>query len=165
MVGFLSQQSSKTKSVNEDIQGHTLVLFYLMYSKLRCHFLNRNSIKRIHILAKTMSNICIKIANSYKQDMFQRGRLYQTCKLSYMPLKDATWQNWKQRWYQGSNSRSKELPSFCLQIGPGFTSTSPQRDTTRLIRDEVFKSGPSKICGRQPLKNLKRIMVCLSINI
>ena len=103
MVGFLSQQSSKTKSVNEDIQGHTLVLFYLMYSKLRCYFLNRNSIKRIHILAKTMSNICIKIANSYKQDMFQRGRLYQTCKLSYMPLKDATWQNWKQRWYQGSN--------------------------------------------------------------
>ena len=24
------------------------------------------------------------------------------------------------------------------------------------IRDKVFKSGPSKICGRQPLKNLKR---------
>ena len=24
-----------------------------------------------------------------------------------------------------------------------------------LMRDEVFKNGPSKICGRQPLKNLK----------
>ena len=24
-----------------------------------------------------------------------------------------------------------------------------------IIRDKVFKNGPSKICGRQPLKNLK----------
>ena len=23
------------------------------------------------------------------------------------------------------------------------------------IRDKIFKNGPSKICGRQPLKNLK----------
>ena len=26
---------------------------------------------------------------------------------------------------------------------------------TTLIWDKVFKNGPSKICGRQPLKNLK----------
>ena len=25
----------------------------------------------------------------------------------------------------------------------------------RIIWDKVFKNGPSKICGRQPLKNLK----------
>ena len=31
-----------------------------------------------------------------------------------------------------------------------------------LTWNKVFKSGPSKICGRQPLKNLKGYMVCLS---
>ena len=34
------------------------------------------------------------------------------------------------------------------------------RCITYLIWDKVFKNGPSKICGRQPLKNLKS-MVCL----
>ena len=31
-----------------------------------------------------------------------------------------------------------------------------------LTWNKVFKSGPSKIYGRQPLKNLKGYMVCLS---
>ena len=26
----------------------------------------------------------------------------------------------------------------------------------KVLWDKVFKNGPSKICGRQPLKNLKR---------
>ena len=27
---------------------------------------------------------------------------------------------------------------------------------SKIIWDKVFKNGPSKICGRQPLKNFKR---------
>ena len=41
------------------------------------------------------------------------------------------------------------------------TPTNTFARTVNVIWNKVFKSGPSKICRRQPLKNLKD-MVCLS---
>ena len=34
--------------------------------------------------------------------------------------------------------------------------TFPKIFIQKYIRDKVFKNGPSKVCGRQPLKNLKQ---------
>ena len=38
-----------------------------------------------------------------------------------------------------------------------FNIRPVSRGEKSLIWDKVFKSGPSKVCGRQPFKNLKGI--------
>ena len=38
-----------------------------------------------------------------------------------------------------------------------------KKRSSKLIWDKVFKKGPSKICGRQPLKNFKNL-VCLRLS-
>ena len=55
--------------------------------------------------------------------------------MNYLSVFDLLW-NWRLKGYCGN---------FCR----GVLRTLPD------IWDKVFKNGPSEICGRQPLKNLK----------
>ena len=45
--------------------------------------------------------------------------------------------------------------SFSFTGERGLTLSSPSHKLLRNIWDKVFKNGPSKVCRRQPLKNLK----------
>ena len=48
----------------------------------------------------------------------------------------------------GSNGDPIAIPSFCKK-------NCPSKEKCAFLWDEVFKSGLSKFCGRQPLKYFK----------
>ena len=51
--------------------------------------------------------------------------------------------------------------SFSFTGERGLTLSSPSHKLLRNIWDKVFKNGPSKVCRRQPLKNLKGLQCLL----
>ena len=53
--------------------------------------------------------------------------------------------------YVGCQCSDKLQNNMEVTINKTFKWFSPQK----IICDKVFQSGPSKICGRQPLKDLK----------
>ena len=52
------------------------------------------------------------------------------------------------------NGKDVSLVILILSLGK-FSSISSICSGKIIIWDKVFKSGPSKVCGRKPLKNLK----------
>ena len=64
-----------------------------------------------------------------------------------------------------SRGLGTELPLAAKKLYHRYLAESQMRLCSVYIRDKVFKNGPSKTCGRQPLKNLKRydlLKICFS---
>ena len=49
----------------------------------------------------------------------------------------------------------RDLQYFYLNKETASIFTKPLKDLVKTIWDKVFKRGSNKVCGRQPLKNLK----------
>ena len=68
----------------------------------------------------------------------------------YLELNHLNWEDW---WLIKRQNGSKDNE---VRDSPVKQLINPSHFTANNIYVKVFKNGPSKICGRQPLKNLKR---------